>query len=437
MGLRILDLATYVQAISTRFSAEEIVRTTGLSFEKLEQWRRGESFCLPREESMLLGFGFQHRAFDLLEALATAMPTFDLTGKNQTDEYDLFAPPLGFNHLPPDVELFDRSTTIAGLPVAYPFGISASILTRNSDCIAFYARRGFDILTYKTVRSKKHEMHPHPNWVFLNSHQDIDIRPPFDAPVIAGLDYWPDEPSTASMANSFGTPSQDPSAWQADVERAKHLLHKGQILIVSVTSTPPSGDKQINTLIDDFVSTALMAKDAGADIVEANYSCPNTPNEVAGQLFQDPELSGRVTQALKIALGQTPLLVKIGYLPMQELKKFVNYNSKYADGYVAINSITMPVSSSSGDEVFPKRRRAGISGALIRPWAMEVLRNLVTIRAQMKMEFTIIGVGGVGSSGDVNEYLNLGIDGVQSCTAAFLNPHLAIEVRQLLADRIR
>ena len=54
-----------------------------------------------------------------------------------------------------------------GLAVRSRFGVPASILL-NSRWIDTYARLGFDLLTYKTVRSVKRLCYDVPNWRFLD-----------------------------------------------------------------------------------------------------------------------------------------------------------------------------------------------------------------------------------------------------------------------------
>src|SRR5262245_35621852 len=53
-----------------------------------------------------------------------------------------------------------------GLQVRSRIGIAAGVLL-NSKWILGYAKRSFDILTYKTVRSSHRPCYPLPNWVFV------------------------------------------------------------------------------------------------------------------------------------------------------------------------------------------------------------------------------------------------------------------------------
>ena len=428
-GAFITDIPAFVQALIGRYGVAEIARGTGIATDDLERWGHSENHCSPQAEWSLYLFCVARRSFDILRAYATHLPSFDIIGKNTSDELDLYAPPLGFELEPPQVNLIQRPTEIAGLPVNFPFGISASILTRNSKTIAFFAARGFDLLTYKTVRSTKRAVHPVPNWVFIRQASSERVSPFSTTPIVGAIDYFPADPRYGSTANSFGVPSEEPGLWQPDVEQAKKVLHDGQVLIVSVIASPPPGDTSERALIDDFVRVARMAKEAGADIIEANFSCPNTPGDPTGELYQDPELSGRVSKVLSASLGATPLFVKIGYLPEQQLAEFVRQTCPYVQGVVAINTISMPVVSPAGTELFPNRRRAGISGVAIRPWATEVVSNLVALRKRLQAEYTIIGLGGVSVPHDVDDYLALGADAVEACTAVLFNPLLAIETR--------
>src|SRR5262245_8183552 len=52
--------------------------------------------------------------------------------------------------------------TFCGRPVASPLGIAAGPLL-NGRWILYYAALGFDVLTYKTTRSRERECYPLPN----------------------------------------------------------------------------------------------------------------------------------------------------------------------------------------------------------------------------------------------------------------------------------
>ena len=60
-----------------------------------------------------------------------------------------------------------------GIPVNSRLGIAAGLLL-NSRWISTYARLGFDILTYKTVRSSYRRCYDLPNWILIDTEGQID-----------------------------------------------------------------------------------------------------------------------------------------------------------------------------------------------------------------------------------------------------------------------
>ena len=112
------DFSDFVRALTDRYTVEDITHETGISIEKLEQWRRGGNHYRPQAEWLLYGFCVNRRDFDLL---GPVLPTFDRQGP-----FDLDAPPLGDDIEPPRVQLCNRPTKIAGHTVNFPFGIGGS-----------------------------------------------------------------------------------------------------------------------------------------------------------------------------------------------------------------------------------------------------------------------------------------------------------------------
>src|SRR6185295_19841719 len=95
-----------------------------------------------------------------------------------------------------------------GIPLCSPLGMPAGPLL-NSGWILYYAALGFDVLTYKTVRSSARASHALPNLLPVSSAP----LTPGAATVVAD----PQRPDPDSWAISFGMPSKDPVVWQQDV----------------------------------------------------------------------------------------------------------------------------------------------------------------------------------------------------------------------------
>jgi dihydroorotate dehydrogenase len=212
-----------------------------------------------------------------------------------------------------------------------PLGVAAGLLL-NSDWVKLYAELGFDILTYKTVRSVKHSSHPNPNCLFLNYYGQLNDKD--DSPLVTF-----NEPNNKqismdklSITNSFGVPSAHPDEWRKDVERAKTYLRNGQILIVSVVGTAEKFKcattvDNIEPFIKDFQKCAIWAKESGADIIELDFSCPNSPVE-EGDIYKDEALSSAISRAVKQEIKDTPLFIKIGYVEAYDkLKSIIKANA--------------------------------------------------------------------------------------------------------------
>ncbi|MDB5082329.1 MAG: hypothetical protein JWP00_4253 [Chloroflexi bacterium] len=325
-----------------------------------------------------------------------------------------------------------------GYPVNSTLGVPAGPLL-NSAYIKLYARLGFDVLTYKTVRTGYFPSHPFPN-----------VRPVETAP---GWYHHPgDKPSlytlpaldesqpqlNLSITNSFGMPSRDPAVWREDVAEAKAGLNTGQILVVSVVGTVRHG-ANLEDLAHDFAQASAWAAEAGADIVEANLSCPNVSSG-EGSLYQSPAAVSAVARAMWAALGaKTPFLLKVGFLEDQALvQQIVEAAARNgASGLAAINTIPAKVYQAEGQAALPGEGRlvSGICGAGIKEAGLSMTARLLAARNQVglaKESFSIVGVGGVMTGTDALDYLKLGADGVQSGTGAMWNPYLAVELKQLL-----
>jgi dihydroorotate dehydrogenase len=312
--------------------------------------------------------------------------------------------------------------------LGFPFGVPACALTSNSKYIDFFAQRAFDLLTYKTVRDRPWPAHTFPQWAFAVDARDNMTCSDFDRGVTASLDPGV---GRQNVVNSFGVPSLKSNEWQVDVWSAKSLLTAGQVLIVSVMGTPEEAADDAE-LTRQFAKTAALAVDAGADIVEANLSCPNTGGAL---ICSQPDTSEAITRAVSAQLtsSRTPLFVKISYLDPSVLSEFVRRCGKYVQGIVAINTVSVPVVTTTGEPFFGKNRlHAGLSGPSIRSLALDTCRLVVEFRERYfySCDWVIVGVGGVTSPRDFDAYVAIGVDAVQSCSGAWLNPDLARDIQE-------
>ncbi len=336
-----------------------------------------------------------------------------------------------------------RWVNVGGLTLRRPLGIPAGPLLNSKFTDAAF-RWGFDLLHYKTVRSRFWPAHPAPNVLRV------------DAPHVPAGDlgrytltahiFTQDERvdlQTLSITNSFGMPAQQPDVWQADMEKAVRGAGPGQALVASITGTQdPGGDDQADqAYIDDHARTAAMCVETGAHALEVNLSCPNLGGH--GLLCHDPQAARLVCEAVKKTAGHLPLFAKLGsYTPDDQgdatLREVIKATIPYLQGYSAVNAVPVPVTSAEGEQALPGAGRnvAGVCGAALKATGLDVVSRLARIRTEGKYDFAIIGVGGLASPADYLAYLHAGADAVQGATGPMWNYRLAIEIAQNLRHKL-
>ena len=303
-----------------------------------------------------------------------------------------------------------------------PLGIPAGPLL-NSRWIHYYAALGFDVLTYKTVRSSARSCYALPNLQPVESVSLSDEGEVLRVSESAKFDSW---------AISFGMPSKAPLIWRKDVEIARAGLSKGQVLVVSVVASPQT-DWTMEEVAEDFAKCAAWAAESGADVVEPNLSCPNVCTQEA-DLYLSGDASRLVAQAVRAAVGRLPVVLKVGLFPNQaKAEELVDAVAPFADAISATNSITGRVSAADGTLLFDGLRR-GIGGAAIEQRCLDEVRMLSAIVKKRKSQLQLIGVGGASTVAHVRKRLEAGAHHVQLATAAMLDPNVALKIRQELAS---
>jgi len=313
-----------------------------------------------------------------------------------------------------------------GHKVFAPFGIPAGPLIDGKYTKAAMDK-GFDIVIYKTVRSKKFPCHQWPNILKVEVEGDLTLEKASNK-LVANHNF--SEP--LSITNSFGVPSLDPSFWQEDIKDLIKNTRKGQIVVGGFQGTK-TNDGNVESYINDYILTARLLKEVGVQVFEVNFSCPNEGTD--NLLCFDIERSLMVAKAIKNEIGVLPLIVKIAYFKDENLlKNFVSEIGQVVDGISAINTISATVVDLEGKYALPGegREKSGICGASIKWAGLEMVKKLKKIREELKYKFTIIGVGGVNKAEDYFLYRNAGADIVMSATGAMWDPYLAQEIKKRL-----
>lgn len=334
-----------------------------------------------------------------------------------------------FTGVYPDLKL-EAQNEFLGFKVNSLFGIPAGPLL-NSSWVKTYADLGFDLLTYKTVRTTNKACHQPPNIVFINP-DEYNYQP--DKPAYTKKTVTQEDYPNFSITNSFGVPSKEPDVWQEDIKRLLPKLKKGQLLILSVMGTADEETTE-QEYVADFVKCAQLGIQAGAPVIEVNLSCPNLGT---GAIFNNHQLSKNILQKVKAAIGTTPLIAKLGYFPgKRELKEFVKTTHKFVDCFAAINTVPKEVFDYDGQQALPgkSRVRSGTCGALIKDAGLSVVKALAHLRKKNKYSYRVIGVGGVMNPESYFAYRKQGADAVQSATGAMWNPYLAYQIKKAIEKK--
>ncbi len=304
-----------------------------------------------------------------------------------------------------------------GLPVPSPLGIAAGPLL-NGNWLLHYARLGFDILTYKTVRSQERECYPLPN---LQPIRQTTVEP---GQIVDGV-----ESPRKSWAISFGMPSMQPKVWMQDIAWARERLPREKILSVSVVATA-SPDWTIQQVAEDYAKCAEWAAQSGADVIELNFSCPNV-SSIDGQLYQDLSAARRVLNMVRETVPSKPLVVKIGHVDSPEqARDFV----RATDGLVAAISMTncLACRVRSGQTYLFNGEARGIGGDAIRSASVAQVGMFAEQIAKAGSKTVLIGVGGISEATHVTQYLDAGAESVQLATAPMLDPEVGLRIQQQL-----
>lgn len=325
---------------------------------------------------------------------------------------------------------------ILGRLVASPFGPSASVITADSERVRFLGLSGNSVISYKTVRSRMHGAHTHPNLFYCSG--EVNPPDPEDGPSTYLVGAEKDQ--ALAVVNRFGMPSQHPEVWKADFRRAAaYLDESSQILILSVAGTAKRGDPDA-VLVEDFAKVVTLAREAGATFIELNLSCPNCSGP-EGRVFERIELTRRICEAALDAAGDIALIAKIGYMSEPELERLVGEIAPCARGIAAINTVPVRALRQGLDDqeaAFGGNAdlQVGLSGQPLLSLGLQTIERLARIRDRGGFhDLALLGMGGVTTPPDVQCYLDSGADVVQATTVFLSDPLFGERVHQFLEDR--
>lgn len=171
---------------------------------------------------------------------------------------------------------------------------------------------------------------------------------------------------------------------------------------------------------EEWTELARLSQEAGADIIECNFSCPHmSGNNLGSDVGQNPDLVKHYTQCTR--KGTTlPILAKmtpnIGNIEIPAIAAIEGG----ADGIAAINTIKSLTSfdikkMTSKPSIKGKTAISGYSGKAIKPIALRFIKDLSSCKELNGIPLS--GMGGIENWKDAIEFIALGCSNIQITTS--------------------
>jgi dihydropyrimidine dehydrogenase (NAD+) subunit PreA len=172
--------------------------------------------------------------------------------------------------------------------------------------------------------------------------------------------------------------------------------------------------------VDEWEMLARKVEDAGADIIECNFSCPHmAASGLGSDVGQSPELVAEYTRAVKRS-SKLPVLAKmtpnLGHIEIPALAAV----KAGADGIAAINTIKSIMnvdlgSFTSSPDVSGFTSVGGYSGKAVKPIALRFINDIK--QCSELCAVPVSGMGGIETWQDAAEFMSLGCTTIQVTTA--------------------
>jgi dihydropyrimidine dehydrogenase (NAD+) subunit PreA len=162
------------------------------------------------------------------------------------------------------------------------------------------------------------------------------------------------------------------------------------------------------------------AEDVGSDGLELNFGCPHGMSErgMGSAVGQVPEYATMITEWV-VEVAKTPVLVKL--TPnISDIRASARAAKRGgAHGLSAINTINS-ITGIDLDTLVPRPNVGGMSshggycGPAVKPIALHMVQQ---ISSDPESNLPLSGIGGVSTWRDAAEFILLGCESVQACTA--------------------
>ena len=293
-----------------------------------------------------------------------------------------------FSELPEQIKSGDPDLSIefCGVKCENPFFLSSSIVAGDYDMIARAFDMGWGGAVFKTIG-------------FLIPDE---VSPRFGAIGKEGTPFI--------GFKNLEQISDHETQYNLDVIKRLKAEYPTKVIVASIMGQND----------EEWVQLSKLVTEAGADIIECNFSCPHmSGNGLGSDVGQNPELVNRYTELVKGAT-HLPVLAKmtpnIGNMEIPAIAAA----EAGADGIAAINTIKSILgidveTLESSPSVGGKCSVSGYSGKAVKPIALRFIHDLAKCGRLSGLELS--GMGGIETWHDALVFILLGCRNIQVTTA--------------------
>ncbi len=218
--------------------------------------------------------------------------------------------------------------------------------------------------------------------------------------------------------NSFGMPNGGIEYYQNELLNMTTAIREaGKVSILSIAGFSEP----------DYASLASLANENGVDLIEVNLGCPNVQIDGKQKAIAsfDPDYMYKILGGIT-ASTSLPLLVKLSpYSNPADLQAAATVITETPQVIAVVTSNTFPNGYAlANDKPVLNVGLGGVSGPSLKAIAMGQVRQF---RSILPHTVAVIGVGGIESVNDVNDYILAGASAVQAATLIVRDGHAALD----------
>lgn len=282
------------------------------------------------------------------------------------------------------------TVSIGGMTMQSNFMNAACSIAKTHEDVAALCRTSAGAVLIGSITAEPRTVNPAPRW--------------YDA-----KDY---------ALNSFGMPNLGADYYRAALPQMVQTIHAaGKRAILDIAGFS----------VDDYVRIAQVGDKSGVDLIEINLGCPNALLDGRQKPIAsfDPQYTAAIVHAVNEHIS-CPLLLKLSpYSNPVELQNMARLIASLPNIAAVVTCNTFPNGYYAEDDTpVIASEYGGVSGAAMRPIVLGQIRQF---RKALPESIDVVGVGGVETTEDVQNYIAAGASAVQAATLIVRDGHAALD----------